>query len=914
MKNIFSGRLIFVLVVTVLSLFFVYPTAHYFNFVASVDDPPTDEQVQLRTELLSERSMIKLGLDLQGGVDFLIAVDTDQLVRRKMAQHAESLREEYRLDNVDAKVALSEGQTEILVTLNNPMDAKLAEEGIRIFIEDGSLETDNLDDLNGGVVVLRKPIDDQMQIEQDSVEAALKTIKNRVDQFGLTQPVVVKQPPNRIRVQIPGETDPARIREGLLRTANLEFRLLHPDHDNLIGQFVNFTNETQNFGTGKIKPEFLEEVPSEQVEGATITRLKKDIPGLPANYRLFLGEEKQIDASGEVRIIDKLAYILRDAPELTGANLRRAAAYTDPQDIRNPYKVTLEFDSEGTEKFADVTTAHTGKRFAILLDSIVMSAPNINEPILYGRCEITGNFSNEEALDLALVLKAGSLPAPLKVVNEQQVGASLGADSVRDSGIALMIGGILVVILIIGVYRTAGVIASLAMLLNVLLILAILSLADATLTLSGIGGILLTMGMAVDANVLIYERLREELEAGKPIRGALNSAFGRAFTVILDSNITTLLPALVLILFEIVEGSVKGFWTALAIGLIANLYTGLTVTRALVDSWVAGKKSISVGTWRPFHNSKFNFLGMRKIGYGISGALVAASVFYLVVHGVNPGVDFTGGVMATVETTNAEIRRPDIEAALAAEFRDVRVVEILNKDNVFQATVPKPESMELAEVRNDVGSLLAGSFGDDISISSLQSVDSFVGDEFKTTALMTVLVASLIILGYVGMRFKFAFGVGAIAALVHDLLISLGIFVLLGKSLTLDIVSALLIILGYSVNDTIVTFDRVRENMTEMYGKSITQILNKSINQTLSRTAFTSSSTITVILAMLFFGGIGLRDFALILLLGMITGTYSSIFIASAIVNSMLLAKEKREGAAKAHGRTKSVKMTATSA
>ncbi len=914
MNNIFSGRLIFVIVVTILSLFFVYPTAHYFTFISSMDDPPTALQAEQRNELLREKSMIKLGLDLQGGVDFLIAVDTDQLVRRKMGEHVESIRAEFQLDSVDASVRLNEEQTEIEVVVNRAEDVKIAEEILGAFINEGSLESDNLDEIANASVTLTKPGGTRSQIEQDSIDAALKTIKNRVDQFGLTQPVVVKQPPNRIRVQIPGETDPARIREGLLRSANLEFRLLHPQHDQLIGDFADFTAESSDFATGIIKPEYLEEVPSEEIEGATVTRLKRDIAGLPAGYRLFLGEGKNIDNTGEVRIVENLAYILKDAPELTGANLRRAAALTDPQDISDPYKVTLEFDPEGSDKFAEVTTDHTGERFAIQLDGIVTSAPNINEPILYGRCEITGNFTNEEALDLALVLKAGSLPAPLKVVNEQLVGASLGADSVKDSGIALLIGGVFVIFLVIGVYRVAGVIASLAMFLNVLLILAILSLADATLTLSGIGGILLTMGMAVDANVLIYERLREELESGKPIRGALNAAFGRAFTVILDSNITTLLPALVLILFEIVEGSVKGFWTALAIGLIANLYTGLTVTRALVDSWVAGRKTISAGTWRPFHNTMFNFLGMRKIGYGISGALVTASIFYLLVHGVNPGVDFTGGVMATVETQTAEISRPDIEQTLTADFRDVRVVEILNKDNVFQATVPKPEGVELADVRENVSGLLSEAFGDNITIASLQSVDSFVGDEFKTTAFLTVLVASLIILGYVGMRFKFAFGVGAIAALVHDLLISLGIFVLLGKSLTLDIVSALLIILGYSVNDTIVTFDRVRENMTEMYGKSITEILNKSINQTLSRTLFTSGSTITVILSMLFFGGIGLRDFALILLLGMISGTYSSIFIASSIVNAMLLAKEKREGAAKAHGRTKSVKMTATSA
>jgi len=661
----------------------------------------------------------------------------------------------------------------------------------------------------------------------------------------------------------------------------------------------------------------MEEVAAEEVHGGKIRRLKSDIPGVPAGYRLFLGEGRDSAPDGSVIKVPDLVYILKDKPELTGANLARAASYVDPNDLRNPYKVTLEFDSEGMETFGTITSENVGKPFAILLDDVVVSAPNINEPILGGRCEISGKFSNEEANDLALVLKAGSLPAPLRVVNEQLVGASLGRDSVVDSGIALIIGGIFVIAFMAVVYRVAGFLASLAMALNVLMIMAIQSMADATLTLSGIGGILLTMGMAVDANMLIYERMREELAAGKPLRAAINTAFGKAFSVILDSNITTLLPALILILFEIVEGSVKGFWTAMAIGLIANLYTGLTVTRALVDAWVAKRKTFNIGSLTLFKNPNFNFMSptMLKLGVFASVGIIGSSFAYFAIHGVNPGVDFTGGVTASVRTTDASVDRAAIEKALKGTFAEARVVQILNVDNTFEATVPMDEKVgDLETVRGRVTEIMSQSFGEKATISQMQTVDAVVGKEFLFTAILTILISAAVILGYVAIRFEFAYGLGAVVALVHDVCMALGIFVMTGHSVTLDIVSALLVILGYSVNDTIVIFDRVRENTTEMYGKPIREIINASINQCLTRTVFTSTTTIGTVTAMLLFGGIGLKDFAFVLLIGMISGVYSTIYMASAVVYAVLRAKERREGAAKAHGKTKTVKITATTA
>jgi SecD/SecF fusion protein len=918
MNKILNGRMIFVITVTVLSLIFVWPTVDYFMFVRGLPEELTPEQAEQQRRKLSDSSMIKLGLDLQGGVEFLIALDTDLMFQRDLDRLAERVVAEFRREEVEATVRVDYERRALVVSDIAPDDTKLAAEILEDFR--GALDLAAIGRL-GGSEPVAFPYSEQERdrSRQESVDAALRTIRNRVNEFGLTQPIVVKQPPERILVQIPGETDPARIRNGLLRTANLEFRLLHPNHETEVRKFIDPATWDPQLRTGVVRSEFLLEIPGE-VAGTTVRIINQEAaaPLLPANHSLFLGKEVKIGNTGARTEIANLAYVLRSRPELTGDSLRRAQVYTDVNDLYNPHKVLLEFNREGTEKFAEVTTDHVGDRFAIILDNIVYSAPTIREPILYGRCEISGSFSQEEALDLTLVLKAGSLPAPLKIVNEQAIGASLGRDSVIQSGQALLIGAAILVVLMLFVYQVAGAFAILAMSLNVLLIMAILSMANATLTLSGIGGILLTMGMAVDANVLIYERLREELEDGKPFRAAMNAAFGKAFSVILDSNVTTLLPALVLLAFEIAQDSVRGFWTAMAIGLIVNLYTGLTVTRALIEAWVVKKKTMKVGTFVPFKNANYNFMGWRKLGVPISGTLVGISLFYLIVHGVNPGIDFTGGVVATVEVKNIElVSRADMQRSMQGaeadgKFDDVKVVKVLNQD-VYQVTVPKKsEEVSLESIRERIENNLSSAFGDNVSIVSTQSIESIVGREFTLSALLMVFVASLVILGYIALRFRPLFGLAAVAALVHDLLVALGIFVALGHNLTLDIVSGLLIVLGYSVNDTIVVFDRIRETSSEMYGRSIGDIINHAINKTLSRTVFTSGTTLIAVLSMLLFGGIGLKDFALILLLGILVGTYSSIFIASALIHAVVTAKEKREGIEKAHNRpTKTVKIGA---
>lgn len=906
MQKVFSPKLIVVLVVAALSLFLTLPTVRYFLAVSSAGNAPTAEQAEKITELRDKGQVIKLGLDLQGGVDFLLAVDVDLLKRRNLENDAEAIRSALGREDVDATVKLlpvAEGtEAAITVVVNDAKDVDVAADTLSEQIDKGAVHLKADGDVRAGLAAGKelKLTPEQSRFNAvvgEAMEGALRVVRERLDKFGLTQPIVTRAGQDRIKVQIPGESNPARIRESLLKTASLEFRLLHPQHDQQIVNFIEggASGFMPGTGTGRIRKDLIEEIPSPLNAKDRIKRVKDNIAGVPSGYVLRLGRQNHIDkATGQIdkeKSLDDLVYLVKAEVPLGGDKLRRAAVFTDPTALSDPIKVTIDFDREGATIFGQITTDHTEERFAIILDDVVYSAPNINEPILGGRAQISGGFSQNEARDLAVVLKAGALPAPLRVISENAIGPSLGADSIRDSGKAIIIGGVLIIALIITIYGTAGFVAVFAMIMNVLIIMAILALMNATLTLSGIGGILLTMGMAVDANILIYERLREELDAGKPLRAAINIAFDRAFSVIFDSNLTSLLPALVLVLFEVVDGSMLGFWLSIAIGLIANMYTGIVVTRAVMEAVYAKYKTISVGTIRIFKGVNVPWMKHRWWAIGFSLITTVASIGVLSTQGFGFGVDFTGGVLATVkldkEASQAEL------VGLFSDYQDVRAIRVMNTSD-WQITVPLTRNSKTGEVptlekiKAEVETKVQAKFGKDAEIRSTQSVDAFVGGEFMMVALLSLAITCAVILTYLAFRFQWVFGAGAVLALVHDVFLSLGVFRLLGHSVTLDIVSALLIILGYSVNDTIVVFDRVREDMEKRHSASIGDIINAAVNETLSRTIFTGGSTLIAIATMYLVGGVGLSDFALILLLGVGFGTYSSIFVASALVYEYL--------------------------
>jgi SecD/SecF fusion protein len=915
-----NPRLIFVAIVTLVCLYLVSPTVVYFSKVAAINGTPTREQRRELNDLLAKGKVITLGLDLQGGVDFLLSVDTRKLLRRGLEQEVDGLRRSLQDEGVDAAVSLDKDADRINFKLNDPTGENYAREAIQKL--SGSYDIKGLEELRTGTVYL-SPSPTQAKLETErAFLGALKVVNSRVDSLGLVNPVVVRQGDDRIRVQMPGQTDPARVRNTLLRAAELEFRLLHPDHNSAIQPFIIPGSDAAGYGTGIVRPEFLEDVPSENddhsdaaAEATTVAdaaeadaaptvrqqRLIASIPDLPAGYVLRLGSFKTFDATtgAVVQEIKTLGYLVSEKVDLTGDNLVRTGVYTDMSSLEDPVQVTLEFNRPGTTKFREVTTNNVNRRFAVLLDDVVYTAPNILSPIPNGRCQITGGFSQTEALDLSLVLKAGALKAPLKVIEQMAIGPSLGQESIRDSIKAFAFGMLFLFVFMGFMYRQAGAIAIITMMLNVLMILAFLSMTGASLTLAGIGGLLLTMGMALDANVLIYERLREEIDEKKPLRAAISGAFSRAFSVILDSNITSLLPALVLVMFEVVQGPIKGFWLCMAVGLVANLYTGLTATRAIMEAWYEKTKNITVGNHRFFRNANVDWMGpkFRKVGMVFSGSLAIISVLYVIVHRPNLGVDFTGGVVSQVRVDGASVE--DVREVLARDYADSKVVKIINSDN-FLVTIaaPKGAEVDMTQFMDSFRVTIGKEFPSKAEVLSAQVIAPQIGSEFVFDAGMMVLITTLIVAAYLGIRFRGVFGIAAAIALLHDVFLSLGVFTLLGKPLTMDIVSALLVILGYSVNDTIVVFDRIREEMIEHPMADLAKIFTDAINKTLGRTMFTSVTVLLVLFSLFLFGGAALSDFSFILILGIMFGTYSSIFVASMIAWWLLSRKKPIDGPA----------------
>jgi SecD/SecF fusion protein len=489
-----------------------------------------------------------------------------------------------------------------------------------------------------------------------------------------------------------------------------------------------------------------------------------------------------------------------------------------------------------------------------------------------------------------LVLKAGALPAEMAVKDQRIVEATLGADSIRASVNALIFGSLAVAVGMIFYYGGAGVVSVVAVMINVLLVFAFMKLASATLTLSGIGGILLTVGMAVDANILIYERIREELREGKNIKQAVSIGFEKAFGVIFDANLTTLISGLVLMQFG--EGSVRGFALALNVGILATMFTGLFVTKTLMELWLQARRTISLGSIKIFKDEgKVDFIGMRRYSYGFSIAMFAASLICILpipgTPGINWGVDFEGGLVTEMRTT-----KPVTSKQIQGENSTWRVQKVAG-DNQYIVRTKVAEGQRLQDVQATVKQELTKSLGaDGFTILSSESVSNEVGMEFTRRALIACIMASIGILIYMAFRFQYIYGQAAVLALVHDVVIAFGLYNILGSlglagEVTLDTVAALLVILGYSVNDTIIVFDRIRENIKLHPGMAFGEAVNRSIYESLNRTVITVGTVLIVLLSMMILGGSGLFDFALVMFLGIAKGTYSSIFIASPVLEQL---------------------------
>ncbi len=673
-----------------------------------------------------------------------------------------------------------------------------------------------------------------------ALEQAVEVLRKRVDRFGVAEPILQPQGENRILIQLPGlsDADKESAKNTIKKAAFLEFRLVHPESDELVRQ-------------GIIEP----------------------------GYELLREKRRKRDRTGEPDSQIERVYLVKKGPEkgLTGKYVERSGVFADP--VTGMPKISLRFNSEGASLFADITRENVGRLLAIVLDGELYSAPRINEPILGGSCEISGDFDIREAYELANVLQ-NPLEAPVQLEEERSVDPSLGRDAIQSGIKASIIGAASVVVFMLVYYLFAGLVANVALLLNIIILLGVMCSLGTTLTVPGIAGIVLTIGMAVDANVLVYERIREELAAGKSVRGALASGYSKAFGTILDSNLTTLISSIILIFKG--TGPVKGFGVTLTIGLIVNMFTSLVVTRLVFDwlltrGWLKGFPML-----RLIHGTKFNFMKYAKIALALSWSIVLIGNAYGIYRGREVlGVDFAGGDRQGIRFT----QRVEVEEIRRA-IRELGLSEATIQYQKDPAT--GHESLQItteAGSGNKVYEGLKARFPQaGFERISLDQVGASVGREIQTSAIVASLLAMFGILVYVAFRYEFSFAVGAVIALVHDILMTLGWFFISGRQMSAPIVAAVLTIIGFSINDTIIIFDRIREDLKLGVRGSFTDIINKALNQTLSRTIITSGTVFLATMSLYLFGGGAVNDFAFTFLIGILTGTYSSIYIASALV------------------------------
>ena len=769
-------------------------------------------------------------------------------------------------------------------------------------------------DLQGGIhLVLEVKTEGMEQQEaQDAVAQAQEVIRNRVDQFGVAEPTIQRQGDNRIIIELPGVQDVQRAKDLVGQTALLEFQLLEPSEDRTrliqrIDQVLAPQEEEEEEEEDLLLSSTTESTPLSSmlnlagedltVSGRDLQRVKNllDAPEaqelIPADVE-FLFSSKPAGAEGNEFYF---LYLVRKKPEMTGHMIQDAfVSIGQVVEYMGQPIVNFSTTDEGVRLFSRITGSHIGERMAIVLDESVYSAPVIQSKISEGRGIITGSGTQEEAKDLAIVLRAGALPAEVEIIEDRTVGPSLGRDSIEQGKTAAIYSMVLVVIFMVLYYRAAGLIADCALLLNMLFIMAVLAGFHATLTLPGIAGIILTIGMAVDANVLIFERIREELRSGKTVRAAIDSGYGHALSAIIDANVTTFLVGIVL--YQFGTGPIRGFALTLCIGIISSLFTAFFVTRTIFEliTRKSEQSSLSIGPVALFSNLNIRFLSLRNIGFGTSAAvLLIGIVSILGINGIRKGIDFAGGTLLELHFDPA-VQVEDIRSQLGrvpvgdAEI-DLSKSEIKQFGSENDILIRVSESGAGTEVADGIMGVLESGFADNIEemewIRRQEKVGPKIGSELSNAAVRAVLVALALILIYMAWRFhRFLYGIAAVVALFHDVLITLGLLSLLNIEITLAVVAALLAIVGYSLNDTIVVFDRIRENLHTARRQGFDGTVNQSINECLSRTLITSATTLMAVLVLMIFGGEVNRDFTITLMIGVVIGTYSSIFVASPVL------------------------------
>ncbi|MFN2353638.1 MAG: protein translocase subunit SecD [Desulfopila sp.] len=803
---------------------------------------------------------LRLGLDLQGGMHLVLKVNLEKAAQNTLELAANNLKDRLSEESISAVRTKSNTPNTVIFTLPN---TGALEKVDAIISEDEDIEA-QLEKNEGSfprilLSLTNKKLD---YIENNAVDQSLEIIRNRIDQFGVSEPVIIRQGDDEIVVQLPGIRDPKRAIKLIGDTAQLEFKVVAESQGINLNALVNKAKQSGQWE-----------------EGDPIRKLNRAVGSLlPEETSIYF--EKEIDQNTKretTRPILLENKVLMTGDMIKDARVRIGGTFNEPY-------VALDMTGRGGDIFGRLTDEYTGRRMAIVLDDIVRSAPVIREKIVGGSAQITGSFSHEEASDLAIVLRVGALPAPVDIIQNMTVGSTLGQDSI-DRGLSSGIfGAILVLGFMIIYYRLAGVIANLALTLNILFLFTGLAILNATLTLPGIAGIVLSIGMAVDANVLIFERMREEYKIGKSVKSSIDGGFSKALWTIVDSQVTTLITAMALFLFG--TGPIKGFAITLSLGIIFNLFTALFCSRQLFDTMTSLKAFKRLMFMEVIKNTRIDFMKIKKITFMLSGVMVAIGLisFIQINRGsANLGVDFTGGSIlqykAQQEFSMEEVRN----AFDANDMGSVNLQKVENENRLI-VKMKKAEDV-VANLNQQVDAVLAAELADkDFLLESQSEIGSSVSAVLRNKAMLAILISLIGVICYLAMRFDMRFGLAAAVATFHDVLVVLAICWLFNVEITLLIVTALLTIAGYSLNDSVVVFDRIRENMRKSEKTSLFDLINTSVNQVIGRTMVTSLTSALVLLALFILGGSVIHDFSFALLCGVLIGTYSSIFVASPIL------------------------------
>ena len=894
---------------------------------------------------------INLGLDLKGGMNVMLQVQLKDLVKALAGGNA--------APEFENALALAQERS-----VNSRQDF------ITLFAEAWQ-ETSNGMPLAQifGTYEMRDKISPETTDEQvievirgeaeSAVSNSFNVLRNRIDRFGVTQPNIQKLGNSgRILVELPGVKEPERVRKLLQGTASLEFWTTYDNAEveaylaeanATLAELLADTEEAVVEETPATEGDSLLEAELQQAENevANEAAYRKQNPlfsvlqpsgargyacigyanyadtaqvnkyismaqarGIfPPEFRAMWSVKPSQAFAGNENIYELVAIkaASRDGKAPLDGGVVTDARVSYGNTGGNP-SVSMSMNAEGANVWARLTKDNIGKQVAIVLDGMVYSYPTVNSEISGGSSEISGNFTLEEAEDLANVLKSGKLPAPATIIQEQVVGPSLGAESINAGLISFVIAFLFVLIYMVLFYQGAGLVADIALLVNVLFLFGTLVSFGAVLTLPGIAGLVLTLGMAVDANVIIYERIKEELRAGKGLGKAIADGYSNAYSAIIDGQITTLLTGFVLFVFG--SGPVQGFATTLIIGIITSILTSVFITRIIFDDRVSKGKNITFDnklTRNFLQNTKVDFLGKKKIAYIVSGTLILISLVSIFTKGFTYGVDFTGGRTYVVRFDQA-VTAEDVRAAAMAEFDGAVEVKQFGGESQMKVTTQylvENESTDAdAEVESKLYNALKGFFATELSFAEFTStlenpngiissdkVGPTIANDITRDAIIAVIIALFVIFAYIAVRFRgWTWGLGGVTGLAHTALIVIGFFSLFSGILpfSLDIdqtfIAAILTIIGYAINDTVVIFDRIRE-YKELHPKADFKLnVNEALNSTLSRTMNTSLTTLITMLTIAIFGGEVIRGLAVALILGIIIGTYASIFIATPIM------------------------------